>query len=325
VPAGTRIEATERYFQAIEDKIREVIPDRDRQLIVDNIGLPARYYNLAFGDGSTIGANDGVIMVSLKEGHAPTADYVRKLREVLPATFSDVTFYFQAADVVTQILNFGLPAQIDVRTIGQDKANNLKVAEELRERVAAIPGVTDAHLQQQVDGPAFEATIDRTRAAQLGLSTSAIANNINVSLSSSQQVSPNFWTDPATGIPYYLAVQTPQYWANSLNDLRNTPVASALSPNGNVIPGMLSNVVTLNPTRTRPTFSPSMTFMPASRIAISALSQAKSRRSSANSRQSSSQATPSSSPVRSKAWRTAFAISASASCSLRCSCSCSWW
>ncbi len=131
-PAGTRIETTERIFQAVEDKIREVIPDHDRELIVDNIGLPARAYNLAFTDGSTIGVNDGVIMVALKEGHAPTADYVRKLREVLPAAFPDVTFYFQAADIVTQILNFGLPAQIDVRTIGYDNANNLRVAKELR-------------------------------------------------------------------------------------------------------------------------------------------------------------------------------------------------
>ena len=124
-PAGTRIEATEGIFQAVEDKIREVIPESDRQMIVDNIGLPARPYNLAFSDGSTIGVNDGVILVSLKEGHAPTADYVRKLRQALPAAFPEVVFYFQAADIVTQILNFGLPAQIDVRTVGYDRANNL--------------------------------------------------------------------------------------------------------------------------------------------------------------------------------------------------------
>jgi multidrug efflux pump subunit AcrB len=244
-PSGTRIENTEQIFQAIEDKIREVVPDSDRQLIVDNIGLPARAYNLAFTDGSTIGPNDGVIMVSLKPDHAPTADYVRKLREVLPNQFPNVLFYFQAADIVTQILNFGLPAQINVRVIGQDKTNNLRIANEVRRRIGAIPGVADSHLQQQVDGPAFEAIIDRARAAQLGLRASDIADNINVSLSSSEQVTPNFWTDPATGIPYYIAVQTPQYWADSLNDLRNTPVSTAVSASGNVIPGMLSNVVTL--------------------------------------------------------------------------------
>ena len=161
-PAGTRIETTERVFQAVEDKIRQVIPKDQRELIVDNIGLPARAYNLAFCDGSTIGPNDGVIQVQLNEGHAPTAGYIRKLREELPAAFPDTTFYFQAADIVTQILNFGLPSQIDVRTVGYDR-RLLKVAKELRERIAAIPGIADAHLQQEVDAPALYATIDRTR------------------------------------------------------------------------------------------------------------------------------------------------------------------
>jgi multidrug efflux pump subunit AcrB len=242
-PAGTRIESTEAIFQAVEDKIREVIPEQDRTLIVDNIGLPARAYNLAFTDGSTIGVNDGVIQVALKEGHKPTADYIKKLRQVLPAAFPEDTFYFQAADIVTQILNFGLPAQIDVRTVGYDP-NNLSVAEELRQRLAAIPGIVDAHLQQEVDAPAFYAEIDRTRAAQLGLNASTVATNINVSLSSSEQVSPNFWTDPTSGIPYYLAVQTPEYRVNSLNALGNTPVSTSLAVNGQTVPGMLSNVAT---------------------------------------------------------------------------------
>ncbi len=243
-PAGTRIEETEKIFQAVEDKIREIVPDRDLQLVVDNIGLPARAYNLAFTDGSTIGVNDGVILVALKDGHAPTADYVRKLRAALPSAFPDVLFYFQSADIVTQILNFGLPAQIDVRTVGYDRATNLRVAMELRRRIAAIPGVVDAHLQQEVDAPAFYADIDRTRAAQLGLNASTIANNINVSLSSSEQVSPNFWTDPTTGIPYYLAVQTPENKIASLNDLGNTPVSSAINTAGAQVPGQLSNVAT---------------------------------------------------------------------------------
>jgi multidrug efflux pump subunit AcrB len=244
-PAGTRIESTESIFQAVEDKIREVIPERERDMIVDNIGLPARSYNLAFADGSTIGVNDGVILVALKEGHAPTLDYVRKLREVLPAVFPDVLFYSQAADMVTQILNFGLPAQINVRTVGYDKAKNLRVANELRRRIAAIPGIADAHLQQEVDAPAFYATIDRARAAQLGLNASTIANNINVSLSSSEQVTPNFWTDPNSGIPYYFAVQTPEHLVSSLNELANTPVSSALTSSDGPVPGLLSNVATL--------------------------------------------------------------------------------
>jgi multidrug efflux pump subunit AcrB len=244
-PAGTRIESTERIFQAVEDKIREIVPENERQLIVDNIGLPARAYNLAFSDGSTIGINDGVIQVQLKDGHAPTSYYVRKLRAALPAAFPDVVFYFQAADIVTQILNFGLPAQIDVRTVGYDRATNLRVAQELRQRIAAIPGVADAHLQQEVDAPAFYAMIDRARAAQLGLNASTIATNLNVSLSSSEQVTPNFWTDPKSGIPYYLAVQTPEHDVSSLGDLSNTPVSSAISAGDGSVPGLLGNVATL--------------------------------------------------------------------------------
>jgi multidrug efflux pump subunit AcrB len=241
-PAATRIEATEAVFQAVEDKIREVIPERERDLIVDDIGIPQRLYNLAFTDGSTIGPNDGVILVALKAGHAPTAKYVRKLREVLPTAFPEVTFYFQAADMVTQILNFGLPAQIDVRTVGRDRTTNLRVAKELRRRIAAIPGIADAHLQQELDAPAFLASIDRARALQFGLSPQSVANDINVSLSSSEQVTPTFWTDPVAGIPYYIAVQTPEPLVSSLNALGNTPVASKVSQAGPPIPGLLSNV-----------------------------------------------------------------------------------
>jgi multidrug efflux pump subunit AcrB len=244
-PAGTRIEATERIFQQVEDKIREVIPEQERDLIVDDIGVPQRVYNLAFTDGSTIGVNDGAILISLKNGHAPTAGYVRRLREVLPAAFPSVTFYFQAADMITQILNFGLPAQIDVRVVGRDRATNLQIAHQLQSRIADIPGVADAHLQQELDAPAFMVNIDRSRALQLGLNAQAIANDVNTSLSSSEQVTPNFWTDPKSGIPYYIAVQAPEHLVSSLNELGNTPVSTELAANGPPIPGLLSNVATL--------------------------------------------------------------------------------
>ena len=244
-PAATRIDATERIFQGVEDKIREVIPTRDRDLIVDDIGVPQRTYNLASTDGSTINVNDGVILISLKEGHAPTADYVRRLREALPAAFPSVTFYFQAADMITQILNFGLPAQIDARVVGRDRATNIRVAGELRRRIAAIPGIVDAHLQQELDAPAFMAKIDRSRALQLGLNAQDVANDVNISLSSSEQVTPNFWTDPANGIPYYLVVQTPEPLVSSLGDIRDTPVSTQVASNGSLIPGLLSNVATL--------------------------------------------------------------------------------
>jgi multidrug efflux pump subunit AcrB len=241
-PAATRIEATERIFDEVEDKIREVIPERDRDLIVDDIGVPQRVYNLAFTDGSTINVNDGTILISLKEGHAPTAAYVRKLREVLPAAFPSSTFYFQPADMITQVLNFGLPAQIDVRVIGRDRVTNRRVAEELRRRLAGVPGIADAHLQQELDAPAFMVDIDRSRALQLGLNAQVIANDVNTSLSSSEQVAPNFWTDPVAGIPYYIAVQTPEHLVSSLNDIGSTPVSSTLAANGPPIPGLLSNV-----------------------------------------------------------------------------------
>jgi multidrug efflux pump subunit AcrB len=244
-PAATRIETTERIFQDVEDKIREVIPERDRDLIVDDIGVPQRPYNLAFTDGSTINVNDGMILVSLKEGHAPTANYVRKLREVLPAAFPSDTFYFQAADMTTQILNFGLPAQVDVRVVGRDRAFNLDVAHQLRRRMAAIPGVADAHLQQELDAPAFMADIDRSRALRLGLGAQAVANDVNISLSSSEQVTPNFWTDPANGIPYYITVQTPEHLVSSLGEIGDTPVSTAIAAAGPPIPGLLSNVATL--------------------------------------------------------------------------------
>src|SRR5438105_557912 len=245
-PPGTRIEVTEQIFQNVEDKIRQVIPKQDLDLIVDNFGVPARSYNWAFADGTTIAVNDGVIMVSLKDGHTPTADYVRKLREALPAAFPQDLFYFQPADMATQILNFGLTAQIDVRTVGYDRVKNLRIAQELRRRIAAIPGIADAHLQQEVDAPDFYVQIDRARALQFGLTASDIGNNVNTSLSSSEQVSPNFWTDPTNGIPYYIAVQTPEYQVSSLSDLGNTPVSTGTAPpTTEPVPGELSNVARL--------------------------------------------------------------------------------
>ncbi|HTC11491.1 MAG TPA: efflux RND transporter permease subunit, partial [Acetobacteraceae bacterium] len=246
VPAGTRIDKTEAIFQQVEDKIREVIPENERDLIVDNIGLPARSYNYAFGDGTAMGVNDGVILVALKDNHKPTATYIKKLRQVLPAEFPENIFYFQAADMVTQILNFGIPAQINVRTVGYNRANNLRIAREMQQKIAAIPGLADVHLQQEINGPELFAEIDRARASQLGLTVNDIALNLNTSLASSQQVSPNFWTDPANGTPYYLAVQTPEYRTDTFNDLKNTPVTKfAVGNNGSPVPGLLSNVATL--------------------------------------------------------------------------------
>ncbi|HXU58840.1 MAG TPA: efflux RND transporter permease subunit, partial [Verrucomicrobiae bacterium] len=244
-PAGTRIERTEAIFQAVEDKIREVVPKQDLQLVLDNIGLPQRTYNLAFTDGSTIGVNDGQILISLREGHAPTADYVKKLRLALTQAFPDILFYFQPADMVTQILNFGVASQIDVQIQGRDREGNRALAREIQQRMTKVPGLVDAHLQQELDAPELYYKIDRTRAQELGLNVASVVNNVNISLSSSEQVTPNFWTDTAQGIPYYLAVQTPEYRISNVNELNETPIASL--PNTNApIPNVLGNVATMH-------------------------------------------------------------------------------
>jgi multidrug efflux pump subunit AcrB len=242
-PARTRVERTEQIFADVENTIRQQIPRKDLGLVLDNIGLPQRLYNLAFTDGTTIGVNDGEILLQLNEGHAPTADYVRKLRKVLPVAFPDVQFYFQAADLATQVLNFGVPSQVDVQVQGRDRVANEQIAGTLRQRLANIPGLVDVHVQQELDAPELSYTIDRTRAQQLGFTLQGIANDLNISLSSSEQVSPNFWTDPKNGIPYYFAVQTPEYRIANKNDLDNTPIGSSLS-NGSVVPDVFGNVAT---------------------------------------------------------------------------------
>ena len=242
-PARTRIEYTEQIFHAVEANIRREIPSKDLGLVLDNIGLPQRVYNLAYTDGSTIWANDGQILIQLNEGHAPTADYIKKLRRELAVNFPDVLFYFQPADLATQVLNFGVPSQIDVQVVGRDRAANEKIANELATRLATIPGIVDSHVQQELDAPELFYAIDRTRAQELGLNISQIANNMNISLSSSEQVSPNFWSDPKNGIPYYFAVQTPEYRISNKQQLDNTLVAASLSGNA-VVPDLLGNVAT---------------------------------------------------------------------------------
>ena len=240
-PARTRIEETEKIFQAVENEIRDTIPEKERDLIIDDIGLPQRPINMAFTDGSTIGVNDGTIQVSLKPGHAPTADYVKKLREDLPSEFPDVRFYFQPADMVTQILNFGIPTQVDVQVVGRNRAKNLEIAQDMQRRMQNVPGAVDVHLQQEIDAPELYYSIDRSRAQALGQTVSAISSNLMISLSSSEQVLPNFWTDTKAGIPYYLAVQTPEYRISSLNDLNNIALTST-SGTAAPVPDTLGNV-----------------------------------------------------------------------------------
>ena len=243
-PARTRIERTEQIFQAVEDNIRAQIPPRDLKFIIDNIGLPARLYNLAYTDGTAIGVNDGVIQIELGDHHAPTAEVIKKLRAELQVAFPDVLFYFQPADLVTQVLNFGVPTEIDVQIQGHDIENNKRIASLLQQKIAEVPGIVDAHIQQELDAPELYYTIDRSRAEQLQLNMQEVANNLNISLSSSEQVSPNFWTDPKSGIPYFMAVQTPEYRIADKNQLDNTPLTSGLDPTGTPVPTVLGNVAT---------------------------------------------------------------------------------
>jgi multidrug efflux pump subunit AcrB len=243
-PARTRIERTEQIFQAIEDNIRVHVAAKDLKLVLDNIGLPQRLYNLAFTDGSTIGVNDGVIQIQLSEDHQPTGEIIKRLRAELPLAFPDVLFYFQPADLVTQVLNFGAPTQIDVQIQGRDRENNKKLAALLQRKMAAVPGIVDAHIQQELDAPEMYYMVDRTRAQQLQLKMQDVADNLNISLSSSVQVSPNFWTDPTNGVPYYMAVQTPEYRIGNKVQLDNTPLASGLDPAGTPIPTVLGNIAT---------------------------------------------------------------------------------
>ena len=240
-PAGTRLEETERRFGQVEDMIRRVIPGKELDTILDNIGLPVGGVNLAFSDSATIGAADGEILVSLnKQQHRPTWDYVKELRRELNAEFPDLTFFFEASDIVTQILNFGLPAPIDIQVVGRHP-DNYKLAKQIEARVSQIPGVVDAHVHQVVDTPELRVNVDRTRAEQIGLTQQDVANTVLYSLSSSGQAARNYWLNPQNGVTYLLAVQTPQNQIDSVDALQSTPVVV----NGQAAPQLLSNLATI--------------------------------------------------------------------------------
>src|SRR5882672_6333177 len=240
-PAGTRIEETEQVFADVEAAIRRLIPKDEIQLVIDNIGQP-QPINLGFTDSVTIGPSDGEILVSLNpERHQPTARWTKTLRETLPREFPGVTFFFQPADMVSQILNFGLPAPIDVQVIGYNQQATHEIALEVAARMARIPGAVDVHLHQVVNTPSLLVNVDRSRAAELGLTQRDVANSFLVSLSSSAVVTPNYWSDPRSGINYLVAVQTPQNRVDSVNSLMNTSVTTGAAG----APQLLSNLATL--------------------------------------------------------------------------------
>ena len=240
-PPGTRLEESEKIFSKVEDVIREVVPPSDLAMVLDNIGIP-QGINLAFSDNSTISSADGEILVSLKHGHrGSTPAYLRTLRQELAKRFPELSFYFQPADIVSQILNFGLPAPIDIQIAGYADKPNYAIARQIEARVKQIPGAVDVGLHQVTNAPELRVRVDRTRAQELGFTERDVANSLLISLSSSFQVTPNFWVDPKTGINYPVAIQTPQHLVNSVDSLLSTSLAGKDPAH----PQLLSNVVSL--------------------------------------------------------------------------------
>jgi multidrug efflux pump subunit AcrB len=246
---GLRVEETSRLADQVNSVIRHTIPEKELVTVLDNIGLPYSGINLTYSNAGTIGTSDAEILVQLKpERGKPTSDYINLLRKRLPEEFPGVQFFFQPADIVTQILNFGTPAPIDVQIVGPNQAGNYTAGLKLANQIRHIPGAVDVHVQQAFDAPTLFMDIDRTRAQYVGLQARDIAQNVLVSLSSSFQTAPNFWVDPKNGVSYNIAVQAPQYRVDSLQALQNTPVTGA----GNIgSPQILGNLV-LTSTVARP-------------------------------------------------------------------------
>ena len=239
-PGGTRIEETERIFGQVEETIRGTFPTATFADIIDNIGLP-NGFNLAFGDSATAGPGDGEILLSMKEGERPSvASVQRKLREVLRKQYPDEVFFFQAANITNQILNFGIPAPIDIQIMGRDQAGAYDLAKDIERRIAVIPGAVDVHIRQVMDSPAIDFTVDRAKASQAGLTQANVANSMLISLSGSGQTSPNQWLNPVNGVTYQVGVQTPQSRMDSMEALGNTPIAL---PGSTGVPQLLNNLL----------------------------------------------------------------------------------
>jgi len=241
-PAGTRIEETDQIFDAVEASIRRIVPPQETALVLHNIGLPLGGVNLAFSDSSTIGPADGEILVSLKPEHQrSTFDYVREMRRKLPREFPNLTFFYQPADIVSQILNFGLPAPIDIQLIGQNRAANYALARRIAERISEVPGLVDVHVHQVVAAPALRVNVDRTRAVEVGITQRDVANSLLASLASSSDQAPNYWLNPQNGVSYRVVVQTPQYRMDSIDALQSEPITAG----GGNAPQLLTNLATL--------------------------------------------------------------------------------
>src|SRR5450755_4524714 len=240
---GLRVEETARLCDEVEQVLRSEIPKDELQTVLDNIGVPYSGINLSYASSGVIGTGDAEILIALNpEHHHPTARYVRRLRRELPARFPGVEFFFQPADIVSQILNFGLPAPIDIQLMGADVGTNYLIAQKIANRLRDIPGTADVHVQQMMSLPTLHLDMDRTRINQVGLTAQNVAQSVLISLSGSFQTAPNFWLNPKNGVTYPIAIQAPQYRETSLQDLMNTPVTRA-----DATPQVLGNLVQLKP------------------------------------------------------------------------------
>jgi CzcA family heavy metal efflux pump len=238
--AGLRIEETARLVDEIEQEIRREMPKGDITTIVDNIGLPYSGINTSYSNSGVIGTSDAEVLVSFAPHHRPTQDYIRMLRKSLPQQFPGTEFFFQPADIVSQILNFGLPSPIDIQLTGPNYAENYAIAQRIAGRVRHIPGAVDVHVQQLMNDPTLFMEVDRVRAQQVGLTERDVAQNLLVSLSSSSQTSPTFWLNPQNGVSYALSIMTPQYKMNSLQELMNTPISGSNAGSQQVLANLAS-------------------------------------------------------------------------------------
>jgi multidrug efflux pump subunit AcrB len=227
---GTRVEESANQFAEIQKAIRQLIPPHELATIVDNIGMPVSGINMTYNNTGTIGSQDGDIQIKLREDHRSTSDYVRLLREDLPKRFPGTVFSFLPADIISQILNFGAPAPIDLQIRGPNIAANSDYAMTLLRRLRHVPGIADTRIQQSISSPGFNVDVDRTRAQYVGVTTRDVTNSMVVNLAGSSQVAPTFWLNPDNGVSYPIVMQTPQYQLDSLSDLRNLPVTAAGAP-----------------------------------------------------------------------------------------------
>ena len=242
-PTGTRIEETARLADHVDAAIRRIIPQDELDTVLHNLGVPNSGINLSYSNSGTIGTLDGEFQISLKPGHHPSTDYIDHMRRELPRQFPGVEFFFQPADIVTQILNFGLPAAIDVQIAGNDIRDNHAFASKLMKRIRAVHGTVDTHIHQKLNLPTLALEMDRTALQQLNLNATNVAQNVLASLAGSFQTAPNFWLNPGTGVVYNVAVQTPQYRIDSLDALMRTPIG----PGNSTSSQLLGNLVQVRP------------------------------------------------------------------------------